>query len=249
MTGAASGLGEATARYLAEREERARLVLVDLNEERGKEIAAELGGTFVRTDITSPEEVVRLVDAAAALAPVRGVVNCAGGGKSGRTIGRDGSYVSAHDLDAFVWTVNLNVVGTFNVIRIAATAMSRNEPDGDGARGAIVNTASVAAFEGQIGQAAYAAAKGGIVGMTLPIARDLAAAGIRVNTIAPGTFATPPMLAVPPNVLEGLSASVPFPKRLGDPSEYAYLAHHLLTNSYVNGEVVRLDGAIRMPPK
>lgn len=249
VTGAASGLGEASVRYLAEHEKRTHIVLVDLNEDRGKEIAAEIGGTFVRTDITKPDDVVRLVDTAVGVAPLRGVVNCAGGGKGGRTIGRDGSYESAHDLDAFIWTVQLNVFGTFNVVRLAASAMSRNEPDEDGARGAIVNTASVAAFDGQIGQAAYSAAKGGIVGMTLPIARDLSAVGIRLNTIAPGTFATPPMLAVPGKILDSLGASVPFPKRLGKPSEFGYLAHHLLTNSYMNGETIRLDGAIRMSPK
>jgi NAD(P)-dependent dehydrogenase (short-subunit alcohol dehydrogenase family) len=164
-------------------------------------------------------------------------------------VGRDPSYESAHPLDLFERVVRLNVVGTFNVIRLATTAMARNAPDTDGARGAVVNTASVAGLEGQIGQAAYAAGKAGIIGMTLPIARDLSAFGIRVNTIAPGTFDTPPMRAVPPTLFESLGASVPFPKRLGDPLEFASLAVELLTNSYINGETIRLDGAIRMAPK
>jgi NAD(P)-dependent dehydrogenase (short-subunit alcohol dehydrogenase family) len=248
VTGAASGLGEATARYLAENE-KCHVVLLDLSEDRGMGIAEGIGASFVRTDITSASDVIRAVDSALGIAPLRGVVNCAGGGTSARTVGRDASYESAHDLDAFSRTITLNVIGTFNMIRIAASAMARNEPGPDGDRGAIVNTASVAAFDGQVGQASYAAAKAAIVGMTLPIARDLADRGIRINTIAPGIFETPPMLAVPEAMLASLGASVPFPKRLGHPPEFASLAHQLLTNSYLNGEAVRLDGAIRMQPK
>ncbi|MFJ6569347.1 SDR family NAD(P)-dependent oxidoreductase [Streptomyces sp. NPDC091292] len=248
VTGGASGLGAATARFLAETE-RCHVVVMDVQDDLGEQVAKEIGATFVHTDITDPDQVVRAVETALSLAPLRAAVNCAGGGSSARTIGRDGAYDSAHPLDTFARIITLNVVGTFNVTRLAATAMSRNEPGADGDRGAIVNTASVAAFEGQIGQAAYAAAKAGIAGMTLPIARDLSAAGIRVNTIAPGTFATPPMLGVPEQVLTSLGKSVPFPKRLGRPAEFAALAHHLLTNSYVNGETVRLDGGIRLQPK
>jgi NAD(P)-dependent dehydrogenase (short-subunit alcohol dehydrogenase family) len=248
VTGASSGLGEATARFLAGNE-KCRVVLVDLSEQRGTEIAAELGGRFVRADITNPADVIRAVDTAVEIAPLRGVVNCAGGGKGARTVGKDASYESAHDLDSFTRTVTLNLIGTFNMIRISASAMARNEPGPDGDRGAIVNTASVAAFDGQIGQAAYAAGKAGIAGMTLPIARDLSDRGIRVNTIAPGIFETPPMLAVPQAMLTSLGASVPFPKRLGHPPEFASLARELLTNSYINGETVRLDGAIRMQPR
>jgi NAD(P)-dependent dehydrogenase (short-subunit alcohol dehydrogenase family) len=248
VTGAASGLGEATARFLAE-SEKCHVVLLDLVEQRGSEIAAELAGHFVRADITDPADVIRAIDTVVEIAPLRGLVNCAGGGTSARTVGKDTSYGSAHNLDSFTRTVTLNLIGTFNMIRIGASAMARNEPGPDGDRGAIVNTASVAAFDGQIGQAAYAAGKAGIVGMTLPIARDLSDRGVRVNTIAPGIFETPPMLAVPDAVLTSLGSSVPFPKRLGRPPEFASLARELLTNSYINGETVRLDGAIRMQPR
>jgi NAD(P)-dependent dehydrogenase (short-subunit alcohol dehydrogenase family) len=248
VTGGASGLGAATARLIAERED-CHVVVVDLHDELAVQVAAEIDGSFVHADVTAPGQVVQAVETAAAAAPLRAVVNCAGGGTAARTIGRDGKYESAYPLDSFADVVRLNVVGTFNMIRLAATAMSRNNPGPDGDRGAIVNTASVAAFDGQIGQAAYSAGKAAIVGMTLPIARDLAVAGIRVNTIAPGIFATPPMLGVAPPLLASLEAGVPFPKRLGEPSEFAALAHHLLTNSYINGETVRLDAALRPQPK
>jgi len=233
VTGGASGLGEATARRLTE--EGLRVVIVDVNDE---------------LDITSEAEVIDAVEAACALAPLRALVSCAGGGGlGGRTIGRDGAYASAHSLDSYQNYVMLNLVGTFNVVRLAATAMSRNEPDGDGGRGAIVMTASVAAFEGQIGQAGYGSAKAGIVGLTLPVARDLTPAGIRINTIAPGLFDTPPMRAWGTEVRDALAASIPYPKRLGHPPEFAELALHLLRNSYINGETIRLDAAVRMQPK
>jgi NAD(P)-dependent dehydrogenase (short-subunit alcohol dehydrogenase family) len=248
VTGGASGLGVATARLVADTGD-CHVVVLDLQDELGEQVAKEIGGAFVHADILEPDAVIRAVDTALAVAPLRAVVNCAGGGSADRTIGRDGEYASAYPLDRFARTVTLNVIGTFNVIRLAATAMFRNEPGPDGDRGAIVNTASCAAFEGQIGQAAYSAGKAAIVGMTLPVARDLSTGGIRVNTIAPGIFATPPMLAVSEPILTSLGASVPFPKRLGQPAEFAALAYHLLTNSYVNGETIRLDGGIRMQPK
>jgi len=247
VTGGGSGLGAATARLLAAHA--AHVVVLDFDEERAARVADELGGHAVRADITDAEDVVAAVELAASLAPLRGVVSCAGGGASRRTIGRDGSVESAHPLAEFDRIVRLNTVGTFNVVRVAASVMSRNEPDSNGGRGAIVNTASAAAFDGQVGQAAYSAAKAGIVGMTLPLARDLAVAGIRVNTIAPGVFATPPMLAVPERLRDELTASVPFPRRLGEPAEFAALAVHLLTNDYLNGETIRLDGAVRMPAR
>ena len=247
VTGGGSGLGAATARLLAEHA--AHVVVLDFDEERAARVAGELGGHPVRADITDADDVVAAVELAASLAPLRGVVSCAGGGASRRTIGRDGSVESAHPLAEFDRIVRLNTVGTFNVVRVAASVMSRNSPDANGGRGAIVNTASAAAFDGQVGQAAYSAAKAGIVGMTLPLARDLAVAGIRVNTIAPGVFATPPMLAAPERLRDELTASVPFPRRLGEPAEFAALAVHLLTNDYLNGETIRLDGAVRMPAR
>ena len=248
VTGGASGLGEATARRLAA--DGLRVVIVDVNDELGKQVAADLGAGYVHADITSEAEVIGAVDAAVALAPLRALVSCAGGGGiGGRTVGRDGTYASAHSLDAYRNYVMLNLVGTFNVVRLAATAMSRNEPDVDGARGAIVLTASVAAFDGQIGQAGYGSAKAGIVGLTLPVARDLSPIGIRVNTIAPGLFDTPPMRAWGTEVRDALASSIPFPKRLGYPPEFADFALHLLRNSYVNGETFRLDAAVRMQPK
>ncbi|HEX4251651.1 MAG TPA: SDR family NAD(P)-dependent oxidoreductase [Pseudonocardia sp.] len=247
VTGGGSGLGAATARLLAEHA--AHVVVLDADEERAAKVAGEVGGHAVRADITGEADVVAAVGLAASLAPLRGVVSCAGGGASRRTIGRDGSVGSAHPLAEFDRIVRLNTVGTFNVVRVAASAMSHNEPDANGGRGALVNTASAAAFDGQVGQAAYSAAKAGIVGMTLPLARDLSVAGIRVNTIAPGVFATPPMLAVPERLRDELTASVPFPRRRGEPAEFAALALHLLTNDYLNGETIRLDGAVRMPAR
>lgn len=249
VTGGASGLGEATVRTLRDRIPNLRIVVVDMADDAGRALADEVGAAFVHADITDAVRVTEAVELACSLAPLRALVNCAGGGSSHRTVGRDPSYETAHPLDVFERVLRLNVVGTFNVIRLATTAMARNAPDADGARGAVVNTASVAGMEGQVGQAAYAAGKAGIMGMTLPIARDLSAWGIRVNTIAPGTFDTPPMRAVPTELFESLGASVPFPKRLGDPREFASLAIELLTNDYLNGETVRLDGAIRMAPK
>lgn len=249
VTGGASGLGEATARLLAERG--ARVVVADLQDDKGETVAKEIGGLFVHTDVTSAEQVIAAVEAAKELGTFRALVNCAGIGSATRTIGRDGSYDSAHDLALFQKVIGINLVGTFNFVRIAATAMSLNEPLADGARGAIVNTASVAAFDGQIGQAAYSASKGGIVGMTLPIARDLAVVGVRVNTIAPGLIDTP-IYEFGGNAEEfkdKLKKDVVFPNRLGQPAEFASLAVELLTNDYMNAETVRIDGAARLQPK
>lgn len=249
VTGGASGLGEATARLLTERG--ARVVVLDMNDAAGEALAKELEGTFAHADVTNADEVIAAVEAAKELGPLRSLVNCAGIGWPGRTIGRDGTYETAHSLDAFTKVISINLIGTFNCIRLAATAMSHNEPLADGERGAIVNTSSVAAFDGQIGQAAYSASKGGLVGMTLPIARDLAVVGIRVNTIAPGLIDTPIYGSG-----EGseafkakLKRDVVFPERLGRPDEFARLALELLTNGYMNGETVRIDGAARLAPK
>jgi NAD(P)-dependent dehydrogenase (short-subunit alcohol dehydrogenase family) len=249
VTGGASGLGEATARLLTE--QGARVVVLDMNDAAGEILAKDLGGVFVHADVTNTAEVIAAVEAAKELGPLRVLVNCAGIAWAGRTIGKDGSYESAHDLAAFTRTVTVNLIGTFNCTRLAATAMSQTQPGADGERGAIVNTASVAAFDGQIGQAAYSASKGGIVGMTLPIARDLAVVGIRVNTIAPGLIDTPIYGSFENSEAfkANLKKDVVFPDRLGYPSEYASLAVALLTNSYMNGETVRLDGAARLQPK
>jgi NAD(P)-dependent dehydrogenase (short-subunit alcohol dehydrogenase family) len=249
VTGGASGLGEATARLLAERG--ARVVVLDMNDAAGAALAKELGGIFARADVTNTDEVIAAVEAAKELGPLRALVNCAGIGWPGRTIGRDGTYESAHDLDTFTKVISINLIGTFNCIRLAATAMSHNEPLADGERGAIVNTSSVAAFDGQIGQAAYSASKGGLVGMTLPIARDLAVVGIRVNTIAPGLIDTPIYGSGEASEAfkEKLQRDVVFPARLGRPDEFARLALELITNDYMNGETVRIDGAARLQPK
>jgi NAD(P)-dependent dehydrogenase (short-subunit alcohol dehydrogenase family) len=246
VTGAASGLGEATARRFASAG--ASIVLADLAEEPGKAIANELGGnaTFVRCDVTSEEDVANAVARAEELGRFAASVHCAGGGIAARTLSRDGT---PHDLDAFRKVIELNLVGTFNVLRLASSGMSKNEPDENGERGVCVQTASIAGYEGQIGQIAYGSAKGGVIGMTIIAARDLAAVGVRVCTIAPGTFATPPMLMVPEPMRDAFAANVPFPKRLGDPSEYASLAQHIVENSYLNGEVIRVDGAVRFQPK
>jgi NAD(P)-dependent dehydrogenase (short-subunit alcohol dehydrogenase family) len=250
VTGGASGIGEACARQLAERG--ARVVVADLQDERGEEVAREIGGVFAHVDVTDTDQVIAAVELARELGPLRALVNSAGLGWATRTIGRDGSYESAHDLEIFRKVVEVNLIGTFNVTRLAATAMSQTEPlDEWGERGAIVNLASVAAFDGQIGQASYSASKGGVVGMTLPVARDLAAVGVRVNTVAPGLIDTPiygegaPAEAFKDNLRQG----VLFPKRLGSPEELARVVVELLTNSYVNAETVRVDGGIRMPPK
>jgi NAD(P)-dependent dehydrogenase (short-subunit alcohol dehydrogenase family) len=249
VTGGASGLGEATVRLLTERG--AKVVILDMNDDAGDKLAKDTGGIFAHADVTNADEVKAAVEAAREMGPLRAVVNCAGIGWATRTIGRDGSYESAHDLDLFKKVVDINLVGTFNVTRLAASAMSQVEPQADNERGAIVNTASLAAFDGQIGQAAYSASKGGVVGMTLPIARDLAVVGIRVNTIAPGLIDTP-IYGFGGNADEfksKLSKDVLFPDRLGKPPEFASLAVELITNSYMNGETIRIDGGARLQPK
>ncbi|MGW4029484.1 3-hydroxyacyl-CoA dehydrogenase [Streptomyces sp. NPDC004838] len=242
VTGGASGLGRATAERLAAAS--AKVVVFDLPSSDGEAVAKEMGAVFVPGDVTSESDVTTAVAAATALAPLRVTVNCAGIGGAGRTVGKDGPY----DLDRFRKVVEVNLVGTFNVIRLAAAAMTGNEPlDGD--RGVIVNTASVAAYDGQIGQCSYSASKGGIVGMTLPIARDLASSQIRVMTIAPGLFETPLLGRLPQEARDSLGAQVPHPSRLGLPAEYAQLAEAIIANPMLNGETIRLDGSIRMAPR
>ena len=250
VTGGASGLGRATVEKL--HAEGASVVIVDLPSSAGAEVAEGLGErvVFSPADVSDPEQVSQAIDAAGRLGPLRVAVNCAGIGNAHRTAGRKGPF----PLEDFTKVLTVNLVGTFNVIRLAAQAMSENEsltdPDRDtGDRGVIVNTASVAAFDGQIGQAAYSASKGGIVGMTLPIARDLASIGIRVCTIAPGLFHTPLFATLPQEHINSLGAQVPHPSRLGDPTEFAALAAHIVANPMLNGETIRLDGAIRMAPK
>jgi NAD(P)-dependent dehydrogenase (short-subunit alcohol dehydrogenase family) len=249
VTGGASGIGAAAARQLAAKG--ATVVVADLQADRGEALAEEIGGVFARVDVTDTGAIQGAVAAAAEIAPLRAVVNSAGIGWAQRTIGRDGEPGSAHDLDAYRKVIEINLIGTFDVTRLAATAMSRNEPDADGCRGAICNLASVAAFDGQIGQAAYSSSKGGVVGMTLPVARDLAASGIRLNTVAPGLIDTPIYGEGPDaeTFKARLGESVLFPKRLGVPEELASMVVETITNSYMNGEVVRVDGGIRMPPK
>ncbi|HET6417163.1 MAG TPA: SDR family NAD(P)-dependent oxidoreductase [Polyangiales bacterium] len=245
VTGGASGLGEATVRQFVSRGGSA--VIVDLNEERGNALATELGAaaTFVRADVSNPEQVQAAVDRATAMGTLRAAISCAGIGIAMRTIGRDGT---PHDLGAFQKIISVNLFGTFNILRLAASAMAKNEPQ-DGERGVVVNTASVAAFDGQIGQVAYSASKGGIVGLTLPAARDLAKSQIRVVTIAPGTFDTPLLASLGEEIRAALAATIPHPSRLGRPDEFGALACHIVENSYLNGEVIRLDGAIRMAPR
>lgn len=242
VTGGGSGLGAATARLLAGGG--GNVLIADVNEEDGERTASEIGGgaKFVRTDVTDEESVQAALDAAAAFGSLNGVVNCAGIGPAAKVVGRNG----VHDLELFTKTVEINLVGTFNVIRLAAVRLAENEPGEDGERGVIVNTASVAAYDGQIGQAAYAASKGGVVSMTLPVARELAGSGIRVMTIAPGIFETPMLAALPDDAKDSLGKQVPFPPRLGRPEEYAALAGHIIENRMLNGEVIRLDGSIRM---
>ncbi|WP_250534569.1 3-hydroxyacyl-CoA dehydrogenase [Caballeronia sp. AZ10_KS36] len=243
ITGGASGLGAATARVVAANG--GKPVIADMNEAAGEALARELSGVFVKCDVSREDDGQRAVDAATKLGNLRGLVNCAGIAPASKTVGRDGP----HPLDLFSKVVAVNLIGTFNMIRLAANAMSQNEPNSAGERGVIVNTASVAAFDGQIGQAAYAASKSGVVGMTLPIARDLARSGIRVMTIAPGIFETPMLLGMPPDVQTALGAMVPFPSRFGKPDEFAMLVKQIFDNPMLNGEVIRLDGAIRMQPK
>lgn len=247
VTGGASGIGAAAARRLAEHG--ARVVVADLNEKAGETLAGEIGGVFVRVDVTDTEQIRSAVEEASKLGPLRVLVNSAGIGWAQRTVGRDGEFDSAHDLDAYKRVIAINLIGSFDAIRLAATAMSQTEPLESGERGAICNMASVAAFDGQIGQAAYSASKGGIVGATLPIARDLAALKIRVNTIAPGLFLTPLLATLPEHVQTALGEQVPHPSRLGDPAEYAHLVQAIITNPMLNGETIRLDGAIRMAPR
>ena len=244
VTGAASGLGAATARALSARG--VHVTAFDLNEEGARAVAEELGGSYVAGDVTDPEHCQRAVDAAADPGPLRIAVNCAGTGWIGRVIDRQGE---PHGLAPFEFIQRLNVIGTFNIMTKAASAIAKTEPLAETERGVIVNTASVAAFDGQIGQLAYSASKGAVVGMTLPAARDLSVVGIRVVTIAPGLFDTPLLAMLPDEARSALAQSVNFPKRLGIPSEYGELVTHIAKNSYLNAEVIRLDGGIRMPPK
>jgi NAD(P)-dependent dehydrogenase (short-subunit alcohol dehydrogenase family) len=245
VTGGASGLGGATTRRLAAGG--GKVVIADVQADKGEALARELGPTarFVRCDVSSEADAQAAVAAAEGLGPLRGLVNCAGIAIGEKTVGKEGP----HALASFSRVISINLIGTFNMIRVAATAMSRFEPTAEGERGVLINTASVAAFDGQIGQAAYSASKGGVVGMTLPIARDLARSGIRCVTIAPGLFATPMLLSMPPDVQDSLGKQVPFPSRLGKPEEYAALVAHVVENVMLNGETIRLDGAIRMQPK
>ena len=249
VTGGASGIGAASARLLAQRG--AKVVVADLQEERGQELATEIGGAFAKVDVTNTDDIVNAVEMAKSMGPVRVLVNSAGIGWAQRTVGKDGSYESAANLDAFKKVIAINLIGTFDCIRIAGTAMSTNEPLEHGERGAIVNIASVAAFDGQIGQASYSASKGGVVGMTLPVARDLAAIGIRVNTVAPGLIDTPiyGQGEASEQFKANLQKGVLFPQRLGAPEELASVVIECVTNSYLNAETIRVDGGIRMPPK
>ena len=247
VTGGASGIGAAVARQLAAKG--ARVVIADLQAEKGEALAKEIGGVFVTVDVTNTEQIIDAVKTAADLGPLRALVNSAGVGWAQRTIGKDGEFESAHNLDLYKKVLDINLVGTFRCIAKSAAGMLTLDPMEDGERGAIVNTASVAAEDGQMGQAAYSASKGGVVGMTLPIARDLASESIRVNTILPGIFDTPLLAGAPQNVRDALGATVLNPKRLGHPAEYANLAMCMIENGYFNGEDVRLDGGIRMAPR
>ena len=243
VTGGASGLGAATARMIVEAG--GKVVLADVQIEAGQALAAELKGVFVKCDVTSETDGKAVVDAATALGTLRGLVNCAGVAPASKTVGKEGP----HPLDLFQRTININLVGTFNMARLAADAIGKTAATESGERGVIINTASVAAYDGQIGQAAYAASKAAVVGLTLPMARDLSRNGIRVMTIAPGIFETPMLLGMPQEVQDALGRMVPFPPRLGKASEYAQLARAIIENTMLNGETIRLDGAIRMQPK
>ena len=246
ITGGASGLGGATAELIVENG--GKVVIADVQESLGQALAAKLGSAnarFVKCDVTSETDGQAAVDAALSMGALVGLVNCAGIGPAAKTVGKDGP----HRLDLFTKVITINLIGSFNMIRLAATAMCKNTPNEEGEKGVIVNTASVAAYDGQVGQAAYAASKGGIVGMTLPIARDLARDGIRVVTIAPGLFLTPLLAGMPQEVQDSLGKQVPFPSRLGRPPEYAMMVKHVFMNNMLNGETIRLDGAIRMSPR
>ena len=245
VTGGGSGLGEATARELARLG--ARVAVLDLNLDNARRVAADIGGLAIQTDVSNAESMQAAIEqAAAAHGPARILMQIAGIGTAKRVIGKDGS---AAPLEDFIRVVNVNLIGTYNAARLFAAACAKLEPMEDGERGAMVFTASVAAFDGQVGQQAYSASKGGVVGMTLPMARDLAQHGIRVCTIAPGLFNTPLMRTLPEPVQQSLAASIPFPSRLGKPEEFAELACHIVSNGHLNGEVIRLDGALRMAPR
>jgi NAD(P)-dependent dehydrogenase (short-subunit alcohol dehydrogenase family) len=243
VTGGASGLGEGTARMLAANG--GTVVVADLQADKGQALAQEIGGAFVKCDVTQEADGQAAVAKAVSMGKLMGLVNCAGIAIGVKTVGKDG----AHPLAQFSKVIGINLVGSFNMIRLAAEAMCKNEPEATGERGVMISTASVAAYDGQIGQAAYAASKGGVVGMTLPIARDLARNGVRNMTIAPGIFGTPMLFGMPKEVQDALAASVPFPSRLGTPADYAKLVKHIVENDMLNGEVIRLDGAIRLAPK
>ena len=243
VTGGASGLGEGTARMLAANG--GKVVIADMQVEKGEAVAKEIGGAFVKCDVSSEADGQAVVAKAVSMGKLMGLVNCAGIAPAEKTVGKNG----AHNLALYSKTITVNLIGTFNMIRQAAEAMCKNEPEATGERGVLISTASVAAYDGQIGQAAYAASKGGVVGMTLPIARDLSRNGIRNMTIAPGIFGTPMLFGMPQEVQDALAAGVPFPSRLGTPQDYARLAKHIFENDMLNGEVIRLDGAIRLAPK
>lgn len=243
VTGGASGLGEGTARMLAAHG--AKVVIADMQTDKGQAVANELGAVFVKCDVSNEADAQAVVQQATSLGKLMGLVNCAGIAPAEKTVGKNG----AHSLSLFQKVIQVNLIGSFNMIRLASEAMCKNAPEPTGERGVIISTASVAAYDGQIGQAAYAASKSGIVGMTLPIARDLARNGIRNMTIAPGIFGTPMLFGMPQEVQDALAAGVPFPSRLGTPQDYAKLAKHIIENDMLNGEVIRLDGAIRLAPK
>jgi len=243
VTGGASGLGEGTARMLAANG--GKVVVADMQADKGEQVAREIGGAFVKCDVSQEADGQAVVAKAVSLGKLMGLVNCAGIAPAEKTVGKSG----AHNFGLFAKTITVNLVGSFNMIRLAAEAMAKNEPEATGERGCMISTASVAAYDGQIGQAAYSASKGGVVGMTLPIARDLARSGIRNMTIAPGIFGTPMLFSMSQEVQDALAASVPFPSRLGTPEDYAKLARHIFENDMLNGEVIRLDGAIRLAPK
>ncbi len=243
VTGGASGLGEGAARMLVANG--GKVVIADMQVDKGEAIAKEIGATFVKCDVSQEADGQAVVAKAVAQGKLMRLINCAGIAPAEKTVGKNG----AHNLALFSKTITVNLIGSFNMIRLAAEAMGKNEPEATGERGVLISTASVAAYDGQIGQAAYSASKGGIVGMTLPIARDLARNGIRNMTIAPGIFGTPMLFGMPKEVQDALAANVPFPSRLGTPEDYAKLARHIIENDMLNGEVIRLDGAIRLAPR